>query len=196
MVTEEVFVIYDERQPVLQTITMFNLDHSNVQQRTVFDFTKESTAVPNYLFSPQHPAFTFQVVFADNTAVSEVYVVTENYLGNRTYVETAYDETAGAWVGSWEYDAFTIPARVGATYSTETGPDDPRYGEAWIEDISVSLEEEYSSLTNTLAELFNENLEIEYDDESQEFRLWYTNEETGEQAQLADMTVELYWALI
>lgn len=121
--TEEAMITYSKDSAGQVTkITMYNTgDHG--PQTTVFDFTdNSSTARPYYRMLPsRYPTFTFKVEFSgDASKLSEVYVVTTNSAGEKTYVETTYDSVSGAWVGTHDYTSFyDAPVEVGAAYNFE-----------------------------------------------------------------------------
>ena len=117
--TESVLVTYDERMDVALTkITMYNTgDHG--EQKTVFDFTEAKSVTPYYRMWPsRYPTFTFKAEFSGNSSdLSEVYVVTTNSAGDKTYVKMEYDSASRAWVGVHDYTSFhDAPAKVTAAY--------------------------------------------------------------------------------
>lgn len=151
--TEEAMITYSKDSAGQVTkITMYNTgDHG--PQTTVFDFTDtSSTARPYYRMWPSvYPTFTFKVEFSGNASkLSEVYVVTTNSAGEKTYVKTSYDSASKTWVGTHNYTSFNdAPVEVGAAYK---GADD--------DEIFFMDEEMLADLEREFAELDNEILDM------------------------------------
>lgn len=167
--TEKTMITYNARGAgQLTRITMYNTgDHG--AQATVFDFMDSgSTTVPYYRIWPSHyPSFTFKVEFAgEPSKLSEVYVVTANSAGDKTYVKTAYDPGSGAWVGTHNYNRFAdAPAQVGAAYALAPGGEEilPLDAEAYVDlllaasdwelspDVETQIERTYHVVEDSIA---------------------------------------------
>ena len=118
--TPSQLVVYDQSMPaMLEQITMYNTGDYG-QNTSVFYFDRAGQDTANYRMWPLvFPDFSFAVSFSgDNSQLDQVYVVTEDADGERTYVETVYDPQSGLWTGTYAYYQFEdAPSRVGAVYS-------------------------------------------------------------------------------
>ena len=162
--TEGILVTYDKRLDVeLTKITMYNTDDSHRQKTTVFDFTSSgSTATPYYRIYPsRYPTFTFKAEFSgDASHLSDVYVVTTNSAGDKTYVKMQYDAASGAWVGTHNYTTFSsAPVAVTAAYSLGDLGEIP-FDEEMAADIQQSYTEANEKVMDFLETAFSEAIHI------------------------------------
>ncbi len=184
--TGECLVTYDSRTAEASKIYMYNTDPYHKVRETVFDFTDPSTTVPHYTFDMSYPTFSFKVEVAGNANVSKVTVVTVNNLGERTYIPTTYQN--GYWVGSHDFDSFTVPAKVGATVTVEgadTLPELPKIDEE-------KAAEEFNAVSEAIVDTIVENFDIKVDDEDADddvIDASMTYEEDGETLTAANITV-------
>lgn len=159
-------VIYDKDMPaVLETVTMYNTG-DNGENKSVFHFgSADQTAQDTHsyrMWPGNFPTFTFQVEFSgDNTQLDQVYVVTENKGGQRTYVETSYDAGSGRWLGTQQYYAFEdAPQGIGVIYSFKES-DDFGVQEEMFQDNMFSF---VTSDTQPLADLIGTEIDGEKSD--------------------------------
>ena len=118
--TPSQLMVYDQSMPaMLEQITMYNTgDYGENTSRFYFDRAGED-ATSYRMWPGVYPYFAFTASFTgDNSQLDQVYVVTEDADGERTYVETVYDPQSGLWTGTYAYYQFEdAPSRVGAVYS-------------------------------------------------------------------------------
>ena len=112
-------IVYNAEGIALKKITMLNTGDRGPNV-TVFDFLNPSTSIPNYRIWPgRYPTFTFKVEFTDNDpeSISNVYVITTNNSGQKTYIPVSYNESLGYWIGTHNFsNGNDAPAAVNATY--------------------------------------------------------------------------------
>lgn len=100
---------------------------------TVFDFTTADVKAPIYSYFPDYPTFTFSAELSANATPEKVGVVsvyTQDYKGNTTKVDLTYNEFTGTWVGTQDYDEFSVPETVQVGYSG--GPGMIQLGDEYI----------------------------------------------------------------
>ena len=107
-------LIYNSRLAEVSSITMINNNNF-----VVFDYIHPNTVVPSYSYIPRYSQFTFKVDFknADETLISDVYVVTENNNGEKTYIPVTYDDHTKSWIGTHNYHASGVPVSVSLEYT-------------------------------------------------------------------------------
>lgn len=151
--TDVARLVYDKEYVEVSKVTMINTAHDSVTREfiTEFDFQHPSTAVPSYNYWPIYPTFTFKVEFVgeNKEKLRDVYVVTKDSQGEKTYVKCAYDEMTDTWIGTHDYMDFSdVPASVSVNY----------------EDGSIPVEDEYLEILNNLQENNYEDVRIEYEE--------------------------------
>ena len=165
-------MIYDKNYIELSKVTMINTAHPATSLNTCefvteFDFINPSSIVPSYNYWPQYPTFTFKVEFTggDDTTLSDVYVVTTNSAGNKTYVPVYYDANTGVWLGTYEYTSYSVtPVKVNVTYNN-SAISDIRLDEEGFKDYLESTGELLESVSDFLSnevELKNEVITDDY----------------------------------
>lgn len=184
VVSDTVTIVYDMRMPMLHRITMYNTDYLGAGWETVFDYTRHSTEVPFYDYSGSHPRFTFKAELS-GPMPAVVVVVTENASGDVTYVETAYDEESGAWIGSHDYTNFEdLPVSVYAVYDmdyTNTIPIDEDE-ESDLKNACIEAQEE---ILKNLPEILEKTIQIDNLNSSENAisgTVIYTDPETKEKS--------------
>lgn len=146
-------LVYDKEYVEVSKLTMINTAHDSVTREfiTEFDFQHPSTAVPSYNYWPNYPTFTFKVEFVgeNKEKLRDVYVVTKNSQGEKTYVRCAYDEMTDTWIGTHDYMDFSdVPTSVSVNY----------------EDGSLPVEDEYLDFLNEWISYDNEDIHMEYEE--------------------------------
>ena len=108
-------LLYNNSVALFPVVTMIN--YCGVEYRTVFDFLHPAKKLPQYTYSASNPKFTFLVRFDRQTAqkMKEVYVVTTDSVGDKTYVSCTYDQISGDWIATHDYDK-TFKLKKGKTY--------------------------------------------------------------------------------
>lgn len=175
VMTEQLLVIYREETIELKRITMYN-NNDYGAGKTVLDFTSLSTQEMPYLYNPYMPTITFQAEFSGSAELAEVYIVTLDECGHKTYVELTYDASLDAWVGSHDY-SMEPPAYVGVAYTPETvmAVD---IDEALFTDLADAYVECGQAVCGMLQSAFDEYFEQTYDEASQISTLTYVDPDT------------------
>lgn len=130
--TDMARLVYDKEYVEVSKLTMINTAHDSVTREfiTEFDFQHPSTAVPSYNYWPAYPTFTFKVEFVgeNKEKLRDVYVVTKDSQGEKTYVKCAYDEMTDTWIGTHDYMDFAdVPASVSVNYKDGSIPVEDEY---------------------------------------------------------------------
>lgn len=194
--TESVLVTYDKRlNAELTKITMYNTgDHG--AQETVFDFTTNGSAAPYYRMWPsRYPTFTFKAEFAgDSSKLEDVYVVTTNSAGDKTYVKMTYDEANNAWVGTHNYTSFdAAPVAVSAAYTYEFASEvhiDEEMLEAETNSFLEASKDVMAALHTELYDVYD-CTELTINENSISTRLTYTDPETGDIQEFGTYSMEV-----
>jgi len=159
--TEQKLVTYNSAwTEQLVKITMYNTgDHG--AQETVFDFTGTDMTTPYFRVWPSvYPTFTFKAEFTgDPSALSEVYIVTTNSAGEKTYVEAVYDPETNVWVGTHNYTSFDqVPVQVGTIYDLEENTALPFDREKFSDALA-----EYTAIHDAVDSAISDDLKTMYD---------------------------------
>ena len=202
---ESVLVTYDKRLDVeLKKITMYNTAHDSQsldawKQETIFDFTNSTApTVPYYRIWPsRYPTFTFKAEFSgDNSKLEDVYVVTTNSAGDKTYVKTKYDETSGAWVGTHNYTSFdAAPVAVTAAYGLGDAIELIMFDEIRYADVKETFVAGYRKFENELDDVLNSTLsltDVVANETSFTANLTYTDTTTQQQSTFATYQIETF----
>lgn len=126
IMTEEKGMICSSDHVGISKITMINTAHSSysltpIEYKTVFDFVDPSSSTPSYSYWPSYPTFTFTAEFIGDSSewLEDVYVVTMNAAGDKTYVPLEYDAAKNQWIGKHDFSTQNIPTNVSIAYNTE-----------------------------------------------------------------------------
>lgn len=185
VVTEEQLVTYDTRTIALKKITMYNTGDYG-EQETVFDFTSTDTAVPNYLYNPNLPTFTFLAEFSGNADLEDVYVVTTNNYGDKTYVPMT-QRSDGKWIGTCDYpDTANVPAQVGTAYTVASYQTMP-YDEAYAQDLNTLVKSYAEIATTQFTDAFSEFLTVTCEEDTGISTFTFEDSETKETRNFAQL---------
>lgn len=126
-------LLYSDNYAQVSKITMVNTAHGTDSLKPIeyvceFDFINPEKIIPQYWYWPSYPTFSFQMEFdmgkdASIQDIYDVYTVTTNGSGEKTYVPMTYDEGMGVWIGTHDYDTQDIPVSVGASYYIMNDPE-------------------------------------------------------------------------
>ncbi|WP_295617987.1 S-layer homology domain-containing protein [uncultured Intestinimonas sp.] len=126
-------LLYSDDYAQVSKITMVNTAHGTDSLKPIeyiceFDFIDPKKIIPQYWYWPSYPTFSFRMEFdmgkdASIQDIYDVYTVTTNGNGEKTYVPMTYDEGMGVWVGTHDYDTQDIPVSVGASYYIMNDPE-------------------------------------------------------------------------
>ncbi len=159
--TDMVSLLYDENYTELSKVTMINTAHpvtslNTCEFVTEFDFLNPRLVVPSYNYWESYPKFTFKVEFTggDDTTLSDVYVVTTNSAGDKTYVPCSYDKAMGMWLGTHDYYTYNeVPVKVNVVYSGINDLDNLVIDREMIADTIKIIDNEYTETSNQLKEI-------------------------------------------
>ena len=126
-------LLYSDNYSQVSKITMVNTGHGTDSLKPIeyvceFDFINPEKIIPQYWYWPSYPTFSFLMKFdmgkdASIQDIYNVYTVTTNGSGEKTYVPMTYDEESGVWIGTHDYDTQDIPVTVGASYYIMNDPE-------------------------------------------------------------------------
>ncbi|MGN0476869.1 MAG: leucine-rich repeat protein, partial [Ruminococcus sp.] len=152
--TDKATLLYDKRYNDVSKVYMYY--NGGV---TSFDFLNPDNIVQSYIFYPLFTAFSFKVEFTgDASRLENVFVVTTDSSGGKTYVECTYDSETNSWVGKHSYNSFSeVPCSVSVSYednvlSTTTsafGDDEIQECIDEIIELNDSLTKEIEANTST-----------------------------------------------
>ncbi len=196
IVSDDKLVIYEDdlADVQLSTITMYN---DGGLDRIVFDFQSDSTVTPYYNLTTDRYSASFQVEFTGQGTdrLSDVYVITENSGGVKTYVPMAYNAEKDVWIGSHNYTSFNdAPVRVSASYSLLDSslnyPHDEQMVEDWTNILADELEDVASAFTELSTVALNEDDErTRYDEESNTLFLVMSTEDPDHPGQRINTSI-------
>ncbi len=149
IITETKHLTYDASYIEVSKVTMYTGGNA-----CVFDFL-EPGFPPSYGVSADADmprSFTFMVEFTggDDAVLENVYVVTTNDAGDKTFVPAIYDKETGLWLGSYVYEGISaLPVSVGVVFDNIR-----QNGALFIidEEMSIDAEKWINTLQNDLSE--------------------------------------------
>ena len=170
IVTETSEILYSAIATEVMSVYMINTGHDEVSRTprefvTYLDFHSPVARVPYYRYWPAYPTFTFAVYIRceEPELLYNVFVVTEDSGGSKSYVRCRYDETSNVWIGKYPYSSFSdVPCKVSVTYSEQDNVYEQSYGDNLLSEQVIEAEELKNILVADIASgISDEDVSIE-----------------------------------
>ncbi len=160
-------LLYNENSINLSKITMINRG-DNGENVSVFDFLNKGDPPSYRMFPGVYTLFSFKVEFTggDDKTLSDVYVVTTNSAGEKTYIPVTYDAKSGLWLGTHNFNTFgEAPVAVSAVWKSNQPVDENRaYSTMLQEGVSEENSKLIEAFNNEIDDMMNVEIKEENDD--------------------------------
>jgi len=153
---------YDSYYIDVSKVTMINTGQ-NGQNVTVFDFINGGKTPSYRVWTDMYPTFTFKVEFlkAQNVIADDVYVITINSSGRKTYIPVSYDSEKDVWIGKHNFNNFNdVPVKISVKFNTVFQNTEAKIDADMLADIYDAIAEEEAKIEN------EPDVEVEIDNEA------------------------------
>ncbi len=159
IVTDRHLVVFDKNYCQASKVIMINTAHPTTsltteEYKTVFDFIHPSKVTPSYRYWPSYPKFTFTAEFigGDKEKLSNVYVVTTDSAGEKTYVSMTYDKASGMWIGTHSYyNSSETPVSLYVAFDNDVMYEEDEVDKEYVEDVAETVAEEIDAHLDTVS---------------------------------------------